>query len=86
MKKTELSAKDIHKLQSIVDKLAVSEQMDSATRVITKRYEPLCFRIPLLSRSTCAELGIEFGGNVAQFIGILHDAIKTNSFEFEVDK
>jgi hypothetical protein len=86
MNRTELSQRDIHKLKSIVDKLAVSEQLDSAERVLVGRYESACEPTPFLSRSTCNELGIEFMGHVAQFIAHIHRSIKTHSFDFKLDE
>ena len=82
----ELSPKDIHKLKTIVDKLSVSEQLNSAERVMINRFENPCRIIPYLSRSTCNELGIEFHGDIAQFIANVHESIKTKSFDFKLNE
>lgn len=86
MKKTDLSAQEIHKLKSIVDKLSVSEQLDSAERVLVGRYQSACKQIPYLSRSVCNELGIEFNSPVAQFIANMYESIKERSFDFKLDE
>jgi hypothetical protein len=86
MNNTDLSPQDIHKLKSIVDKLSVSEQLDSAERVLVGRYQSACKQIPFLSRSVCNELGIEFNGHVAQFIANVYESIKERSFDFKLDE
>lgn len=86
MKETELSPQDIHKLKSIADRLSVSEQLNSAERVLVNRFENPCKQVPYLSRSVCNELGIDIDSHVANFIAILHESIKCNSFDFKLDE